>query len=190
MTSRTIREIPGTAGPPSAGRETGRRPPVRPAALTRRRSLYTPTRRWRAVAVATMLTLVVTLTPATGALAALPQPTDPMLTGAIPLLGANGESEPTPTADPTSIRSSHGDPRSRPRPPTAVPTATPAADPTPPTPLAPPPTPARARARRPRRPPGPPRAAAVVTPAQPPRPRVVAASRRPARPCGPSCAAA
>jgi hypothetical protein len=112
-----------------------------------------------------MLTLVVTSTPATSALAALSNPIDPQPTGATQL-GVDAEAEPTPTGGPT--------PAPEPTPtadPTPAPEPTPTADPTPP--ADPTPTPA------PMPTPGAAAAAAVVTPPAPARPRVVAAARRP-----------
>jgi len=124
-----------------------------------------------------MLTFVVTSTPATGVLAALSQPTNPMLTGAT-LLGIDAESEPAPTADPTPAPT----PEPAPNPtadPTTAPEPNPTADPTPPTDPTPTadPTPSPAPTATPEA--G--ASAAVVTPPAQPRPRVVAASRRPAR---------
>jgi hypothetical protein len=126
-----------------------------------------------------MLTLVVTSTPATGALAALSQPTDSQ-PSAMTLLGFDAESEPTPTADPTPAPAPTPEPAPNPTAdPTTGPEPNPTADPTPPTDPAPTadPTPTATPTATPEAA----AAAAVVTPPAPTRPRIVAAARRPAR---------
>jgi rare lipoprotein A (peptidoglycan hydrolase) len=124
-----------------------------------------------------MLTLVVTSTPATGVLAALPQPTDPLLTGAT-VFGVDAESEPAPTADPTPTPTIEPTPAATTDPDQTPAPTDPAATAEPSPPAAPTPTPTPTPA--PTATPGAAAAAAVVTPPTQPRPRVVAASRRPA----------
>jgi rare lipoprotein A (peptidoglycan hydrolase) len=123
-----------------------------------------------------MLTLVVTSTPATGALAALSNPTDPQPT-AMTLSGFDPQSEPTPMAEPTPAPAPTSAPEPTPTPPAEPsPTADPPVEPTPTGDPAPPADPASTATPTPTPEAA---AAAVVAPPAKPRPRVVAAARRP-----------